>query len=408
MMRPRSRDSTARCAKAKNTTHFWPSSTEPTTVRFASDSQVISSSLRFASGTDRSPFPYSSLTQRGNIWSRGLLSTDFEFHAPFFFFLFSSFHSIPKQPMSTSFPRLPPDLERTVFEVAIQDENDGARIITLQLILVARRCRLWLEPLLYRSLTLSQSSWSPSLPLLLRTLSTHPSAASQWIRRIQIDPYFTQNDGTVNEILCLATGVERLVDYSYGRTPVGVLCAMTSLERLCVTLDTIDGLYLRAGAGPGPVFSRLTHLHLLDPPQSWARIAALLTTNLPALKHLALRSYKPHINPIYVPALVRILNSRTLDLESLVVYVVSSPGKENSNLMGAAANLNLDVLSIQTLVEADARVRVVSQPLILDPRYDPWPTLGMHCQPEEPEWVGAKIKRTRRGLRKRTGSNNTL
>ncbi|KAF7306433.1 hypothetical protein MIND_00434500 [Mycena indigotica] len=287
-------------------------------------------------------------------------------------------------------PRLPQDLERAIFEVAVAEGTN-----TLKLILVAHRCRIWLEPMLYHTLTISQLTWSPSLPLLLQTLEAHPVRAACWIRYIRIDPYITQNDPSVTKLLSLCTGVVRLADFSYGRTPLRVLTRMKRLTRLCITLDTVDGLGLRSSPGAVSQFSfpRLTHLHLFDPPQRWAAISNFITpTHFPALRHLALRSYKQHINPVFVPILQKILNSKAGQaLESLAIHVVASKEKENQNPDDS-----------ETTTFLDPRVQIISEPLVLGAHYDPWATSAPgHCQPD---WTGGKIKRTRRGLRKRKGS----
>ncbi|KAJ6627004.1 hypothetical protein B0H10DRAFT_2210863 [Mycena sp. CBHHK59/15] len=136
--------------------------------------------------------------------------------------------------MSTE-PRLPQDLERAIFELAAHDDRRSM----VQLILVAHRCRCWIEPTLYRSVVICQSSWS--LSALLRTIEARPTHYAQWVKSMQINPYFTSNDPAVARILSLCTNIVSLVDLSYGRTPFAVLCQLR-LERMCISLDTIDGL----------------------------------------------------------------------------------------------------------------------------------------------------------------------
>ncbi|KAJ7226079.1 hypothetical protein GGX14DRAFT_642739 [Mycena pura] len=210
-------------------------------------------------------------------------------------------------------PRLPVDLERTIFEVSA----DGDRPTMLRIILVARRCRAWIEPLLYHSVVICQSGWS--LPLLMRTIESNPARFAQWIKTIQINSYITLNDPAVNRILSLCTGVVRLVDLSYGRMLYSALCRLR-LERMCISLDIIDGLPPDGAYFRHPAFAKLTHLHVLDPPQSWPHVPF---ADLPSLTHLALRNYRTQINPRNVPVLQKLLSSCPL-LESLVVYVLPS------------------------------------------------------------------------------------
>ncbi|KAJ7748465.1 hypothetical protein DFH07DRAFT_1035599 [Mycena maculata] len=205
-------------------------------------------------------------------------------------------------------PRLPPDLERTIFQLAAHEDPHT----TLQIILVAQRCRAWIEPLLYRSVVVCQSSWS--LPLFLRTLEANPAHFAKIIKTVQIDPYITLNKPSVTRILSICTGVVHLVDFSYGRTPFSVLSRLR-LERMCIGLDVIDGLaegYLKHAA-----FAHLTHLQVLDPPQRWPYIPF---ADLPSLTHLALQNYKIEIRSPNVPILRGILANCKL-LEVLVVCI---------------------------------------------------------------------------------------
>ncbi|KAJ7171817.1 hypothetical protein C8R43DRAFT_1120198 [Mycena crocata] len=242
-------------------------------------------------------------------------------------------------------PRLPQDLERTVFEVAAQ----GDRYTALQIILVAQRCRAWIEPLLYRSVVVCQSSWS--LPLFIRTLEAKPRQYASWIKEIRIDPYITANDPAVARILSICTGVVNLVDLSYGRTPFSVLSKLR-LEKLCINLDIIDGLGDGACLGHS-AFARLTHLQVLDPPPRWPHIPF---AQFPSLTHLALQNYKTQIRPANVLILQVILSECPL-LELLVVSVpLSRPEDQNAK-------------SITLLVD-DPRLVILSQTLNIS--YDLW------------------------------------
>ncbi|KAJ7139524.1 hypothetical protein C8R44DRAFT_867665 [Mycena epipterygia] len=235
-------------------------------------------------------------------------------------------------------PRLPADLERTIFEVAAQGD---ARTV-LQIILVAQRCRAWIEPMLYRSVVVCQSSWS--LPLFLRTIEARPAHYAKWIKAIQIDPYITLNDPAVTRILSICTRVVELVDLSYGLTPFSVL-AQLRLERMCMSLDVVDGLaegaYFKHAA-----FAHLTHLQVLDPPQRWPHIPF---AHLPSLTHLALQNYKIEIRPANVPILQRILSTCPL-LEVLVVCIpLCRPEDQNAQATKLLVDdLRLVILS-QTL-----------------------------------------------------------
>ncbi|KAJ6519273.1 hypothetical protein C8R45DRAFT_1085303 [Mycena sanguinolenta] len=216
-------------------------------------------------------------------------------------------------------PRLSPDLERTVFELAAHEDPRTA----FRIILVAHRCRSWIEPILYRSVVVCQSSWS--FPLFLRTLDARPAHYARWIKEIQIDPYVLPNDPAVTRVLAICTSVVHLIDLSHGRTPFSVLSPLR-LRKLCISLDIIDGLaegaYFRH-----PALAQVTHLHVLDAPQRWTNISF---SDLPSLTHLALQNYKNQIRSTNVPALKKIL-TECPKLEVLVVFITfSRPGDYNA------------------------------------------------------------------------------
>ncbi|KAF8213719.1 hypothetical protein K438DRAFT_1927839 [Mycena galopus ATCC 62051] len=206
-------------------------------------------------------------------------------------------------------PRLPPDLERTIFELASHSDAQTA----LQIILVAHRCRCWIEPLLYRSLVVCQSSWS--FPLFLRTLDSQPARYSRWIKELQINPYVLPNDPAITRILSICTAVVHLVDLSWGRTPFTVLSQLR-LQKMCINLDIVDGL-AEGAYFCHPAFAQLTHLHVLDAPHHWPQVPFV---HLPALTHLALQNYKNQIRPTNIPVLQKIL-AECAQLEVLVVFI---------------------------------------------------------------------------------------
>ncbi|KAJ6501477.1 hypothetical protein C8R47DRAFT_228189 [Mycena vitilis] len=214
-------------------------------------------------------------------------------------------------------PKLPRDLERAIFELAAGDHRT-----MLQIILVAHRCRSWIEPILYRSLVVCQSSWS--FPLLLRTIESRPAHYARWIKTLQIDPYILPNDPAVTRILSICTAIVHLVDLSYGRTPFSVLSKLR-LETMCLSIDSIDGLTEGAYLSH-PAFANLTHLHVLDPPQRWPDIPF---SNLPSLTHLALQNYRALIRPTNVPVLQKILSDCPL-LEVLVVFILPCRPEDDS------------------------------------------------------------------------------
>ncbi|CAK5280031.1 unnamed protein product [Mycena citricolor] len=209
--------------------------------------------------------------------------------------------------------RLPLDLERMIFEVAVEDRDSD--MTALAIMLVAQRCRAWIEPLLYRTLVIDQGSWG--LRLLLRTLEANPLHYARHIKCIRIEHYFARNEKSVGQLLSLCPQAVHLVDLSYGPTPIRHL----ALERICASRDTLLGCEPQAGS-----LSRLTHLHLLDPPHYWTRIPY---TDLPSLTHLALQNYRADIRLANVPRIQEILQ-RCSRLERLVVVIPISRQQDHN------------------------------------------------------------------------------
>jgi hypothetical protein len=207
--------------------------------------------------------------------------------------------------------------------------------------------RYRIEPLLYRTLCLCQSSWN--LPLLLRTIDARPRLLSH-TTALHIPPSIIPNDPCIVRVLAQCPRTERLVDRSYGRTPFALLCALP-LRRLCISLSTIDDLDFTLDLGDA--FARLTHLHLLDAPPRWAHVPF---ARLPALTHLALQNYKAEIRSASVPVLRGILDACPM-LRVLVVFIpLCRPADGNA-------------LATKTLVD-DSRLVILSA--TLDSRCDLW------------------------------------
>ncbi|KAJ7239029.1 hypothetical protein B0H12DRAFT_85559 [Mycena haematopus] len=213
-------------------------------------------------------------------------------------------------------PRLPPDLERTIFELAAHKDTQTA----LRIILVAHRCRSWIEPILYRSVVVSQSSWS--FPLFLRTLDARPHMLDGF-EKFRSTP------------ICCQTTLQSLVSCLHAplssahrplvRADVVPGFVPAAVDKIVHNLDIIDGL-AEVAYFHHPAFAQLTHLHVLDAPQRWPHVPF---SALPALTHLALQNYKNQIRPTNVPVLQKIL-TECQQLEVLVVFVPFCPADDQN------------------------------------------------------------------------------
>ncbi|KAJ6593248.1 hypothetical protein B0H19DRAFT_1365379 [Mycena capillaripes] len=181
---------------------------------------------------------------------------------------------------------LPEDLEREIFEIAACCRP---REIS-KLMLVARRVKLWIEPLLYRTITLSRAnatneqypahSMSKLLPILG---SESHSALRAAVRNFLSSP----EDGAF--VLSRCSGIENLwIDGPLAHTPelLPLVAGLPDLTRfhcnitMLFSWGEIDFTHR--------LFERITHLELFDfyiEPEErdrWAELA-----RLPALTHLA-------------------------------------------------------------------------------------------------------------------------
>ncbi|KAF7300339.1 hypothetical protein HMN09_00917200 [Mycena chlorophos] len=206
-------------------------------------------------------------------------------------------------------PRLPEDLERDIFLYAAQatsglDDGDSAQVevdveTVKRLVLVAKRTRDWLQPLLFRSLVLVEHTSQTRLPALSFLLSSKP--AEFWAhgpRTIVLNVAFGPDDAAVVlPLLKACTRLERLTiasPDSERRRLLLCLAKMTELKRLSAELGmlfdhTIGSVDLSMPVFPGHT---LTHLSLLDElygisPSEEAHLASQLST-LSELRYLAL------------------------------------------------------------------------------------------------------------------------
>ncbi|KAJ6505230.1 hypothetical protein C8R45DRAFT_1181337 [Mycena sanguinolenta] len=140
-------------------------------------------------------------------------------------------------------PRLPPELERGIFEIAAL-----ARPIWIPaLILVARRVKFWVEPLLYHVVLLKNG-----IRHNLHNLDLPSSLRTRWSK----DPTTSSMLGTSS----LTAGVTNLYA-QFLCTPnlLPSISGFTDLKYLTIDVHTLCGTTV-----PLPLFLRVTHLELLD------------------------------------------------------------------------------------------------------------------------------------------------
>ncbi|KAJ6550165.1 hypothetical protein B0H19DRAFT_186779 [Mycena capillaripes] len=192
-------------------------------------------------------------------------------------------------------PRLPPELERAIFEIAAFDWP--TTIPTLALI--AWRVKNWVEPLLYRTLWLATGPRLPRAgqrrgfpvvpaPILLKAITNKPPAfLASAVKSLFISHIGDIDPSTIEYFLTACTGVTNLCTRRPLEPHLRALGDMTRLHRLAVDVTNLFSSH--ATDFTHPLFRNLTHLELLDfparPDASDALCAGL--SLIPNLTHVA-------------------------------------------------------------------------------------------------------------------------
>ncbi|KAF7324574.1 hypothetical protein MKEN_00498700 [Mycena kentingensis (nom. inval.)] len=192
--------------------------------------------------------------------------------------------------MSTQdLPILPPELEREIFELCALSRP----VLVPKLILVAWRVKQWIEPLLYRTIILSQTKSLDGYPrftpdVLLPALKTKPRLFRDSVRHILLHAV---SESVIQAVLSVCTRVENL--WAPLASDVLVSLATPDSSRIIATRP-LKHLYTnfmpllpRLGS-THPLFAQLTHLEVIGiPPRRELGAWADAIARLPQLTHLA-------------------------------------------------------------------------------------------------------------------------
>ncbi|KAJ6502048.1 hypothetical protein C8R45DRAFT_1190251 [Mycena sanguinolenta] len=164
-------------------------------------------------------------------------------------------------------PLLPVELERKIFELAVCIHPECA----LALVQVARRLRIWIKPLLYRTLTIDPRTPRPEFPRLSlgaisKLVALDPLAVRDHTRHVCFVELSKADAPVVVHFLYKCTAVVDLAFISSGPTfqePHPDVFAALALRRLSICRMSLSMLRCIMFAGQS-MFSRLTHLDILD------------------------------------------------------------------------------------------------------------------------------------------------
>ncbi|KAJ7782528.1 hypothetical protein DFH07DRAFT_325234 [Mycena maculata] len=210
---------------------------------------------------------------------------------------------------------LPYELEREIFEFAAYAYPKYAP----QLALVTSYVQTWVEAVIYETIVLGATSRKQEL--FWRTFSSRPAAFfSKNIRVLHLATGISYTQA--RKIITICTNLYSLTCWSNPLTSTEEFGALLSpsLRRLSVNASTIwspTGSFIAPDL-THPVFARLTHLEIVNPP-SWFDWAPLLDEDaLPNLTHLAFGDLEAEHSARMVPFFAAALASAAPRLEMLI------------------------------------------------------------------------------------------
>ncbi|KAJ7434673.1 hypothetical protein FB451DRAFT_956255, partial [Mycena latifolia] len=179
-------------------------------------------------------------------------------------------------------PALPPELERKIFEICAL----GRPVSIPKLMLVALRVKEWVEPLLYRTITLNAVEPSvdgyPNFTSSILRRAIRRKSATFFQIAVRNLHFFEDCEDDLVMILSICTGVENLSLGMLEDDPVIPCLELLRLKRLCADV----GPSLRYFSATHPLFSQITHLELLDVANTDTALYSQLSL-LPNLTHLS-------------------------------------------------------------------------------------------------------------------------
>ncbi|KAJ7781168.1 hypothetical protein B0H16DRAFT_1497330 [Mycena metata] len=177
-------------------------------------------------------------------------------------------------------PRLPPELEREIFELAFRSHRDAALWRTL--CLVARRVQCWIDLIHYEMVTINDDLHADTFLALIEA-NTKPLHLFDAVKTLCL-PY-TVKETSACGILAVCTRVERLACWlNFKDSPeLPVLLSRLPLRQL--SLEIIH--FCQIPLAPSTWLSDLTHLELVAW-KNYDAAALYKLSHLPQLTHVAL------------------------------------------------------------------------------------------------------------------------
>ncbi|KAJ7256018.1 hypothetical protein C8J57DRAFT_1344966, partial [Mycena rebaudengoi] len=185
---------------------------------------------------------------------------------------------------------------REIFEIAAIEIPQSMP----QLVRVARRVCVWIEPLLYRTLIVTPHR-KLDLDALRLAIEKHPAKFAKYLRSFFDWETHSDNEWTLR-ILPLCSDIRNFAWFYADSTMVPALEAMQLRRLSVVLLDLVESSPVDPSR---PLFRTLTHLDLWDSDTEF--LTGLPFAQFPALTHLSVN----HLNTQSSPFLASILRDCT-------------------------------------------------------------------------------------------------
>ncbi|KAJ7493002.1 hypothetical protein B0H11DRAFT_2191059 [Mycena galericulata] len=190
-------------------------------------------------------------------------------------------------PLPETDPRLPPELEHAIFEISALSRP----IAIPNLMLVAQRVKIWVEPILYRVVFLSDEAppvqgFPPfTFETFLQAIDRKPPEFFKYaVRYLFVDD--PDEVRTLDSILAACTGITSLFAWTGLAEHLSALNALGSLHHLAVSIVDLFGPN-PTGCFAQPLFYNITHLELLTFPHEHLPDSAASLSLIPHLTHFA-------------------------------------------------------------------------------------------------------------------------
>ncbi|KAJ7213754.1 hypothetical protein C8J57DRAFT_1096694 [Mycena rebaudengoi] len=189
-------------------------------------------------------------------------------------------------------PAFPPELEREIFEVAAIELPESIP----QLVRVARRVCVWIEPFLYRTLIVTPHRKLDPDALCL-AIEKHPAKFAKYLRNFLTWEHYSENAWSLR-ILPLCSGIRNLTLVF----PVSVMTPALEAMQLRRWSGVLFNLVEGSPVDPArPLFRTLTHLDLWDADTEF--LTELPFAQFPALTHLSVNHLDAEYSPFFASTL---------------------------------------------------------------------------------------------------------